>query len=92
MNYMQEQRKMILNQIKNTFIELNKKIHKDPNTKFIDENKLIYEISYAYGCRTEKAKEYIQELIANDIVFRDKYGLSPGRVIVEGWQETLKNE
>lgn len=89
--YLQEQRKMVLNQIKNTFVELQKKINKNPDTKFIDRQKLVSEICQTYGNRKEKAQEYIQELIDAEFIAVDKYSgeLEPGRMIKIGYQEQL---
>jgi len=90
MGYAQDERKMILNQIKNTFAEIQLKINKDPKTAFgVEEDKLISQICLEYGNSRRTAKEYISDLINANFIERNQYGLWPGRLIKEGYQKKL---
>lgn len=69
MFWAQRQRQLIMDKIKNTFVQAAKQ------GLFLDEQRLISEICMTHGSTSRKAKEYIQELLDFGFIERKESGL-----------------
>jgi hypothetical protein len=69
MLYAQQQRLILLDRIKNIFVNLDKKDYGMP------ENKMISFIKTEFGVTEKKAKEYIKDLLDINFIRKDDLGL-----------------